>query len=116
MIEKNNDEMVEDVINTLPYHKQEEKLLPIGDDRAIEDKTEKEPEQRSLNILNDLLENEFKFLDNLKDKKHISIPGKDSAFQTVDMIGLHNILESSPGELKDETDHGICLSQSNLTF
>ena len=59
MIEKRNDEMVEDIINTLPYHKdnKQEELLPITDDRC----TEKEPEESTLNILNNFSKNRKEF-------------------------------------------------------
>ena len=96
--------MVEDIINTLPYYKvdKQQELIPIVDDsRAIEDKTEKQ-EKRTLNIVNNFSENDIEFLDGLKYKNEIKIPGKDRVLQTVDIIGLHYTLKLSPEELKDK--------------
>ena len=94
-IEEKNDQMVEDIVNSLPYYKKKNKtqsdLLPI-DDKI----------KKTLNIMSSFIEQELEFLDKLADKKDIKLPGKDNILPKVDIIALNNILKLSNEELEGE--------------
>ena len=108
--EEQNDQMVEDIVNALPYENKNEDLLPITDDTEnnVIEFTPKKPQ--SLSVENRCTESEIDFLDKLEDKQNILIPGKTGNdekdyLHQVDIIGLTNLMKSFAEELNNQLDN-----------
>ena len=107
--EEQTDQMVEDIVNALPYENENEDLLPITDDTEnnVIEFTPKKPQ--SLSVENRCTESEIDFLDKLEDKQNILIPGETGNdekdyLQQVDIIGLTNLTKSFAEELNNQLD------------